>query len=105
MLKSFIPTPLPQSDAGFADFARDVLGLAGLPVNDSFVNALATQVLHLGPTTAIKSKRYFVLGLRAAVAKQCAYNSCEDIRQREKAARQAAEATRQVVPQVSENGI
>lgn len=86
---SYIPTDLPQTDAAFQAWMSDVLNLAKLPENDSFANALATQVLHLGPTVSSKPKAYFVSGLKAAVSKQAAYSVVEDIRRREKAAREA----------------
>lgn len=86
---SHIPTNLPQNEAAFQVWMSEVLELASLPENDSFANALATQVLHLGPTVSAKPKAYFVSGLKGAVARQCAYNVIEDIRQREKAAREA----------------
>lgn len=86
---ALVPTALPQSDAAYEAWADDVLDLARLPSNDSFKQALGTQVLHLGPTTAYKAKFYFILGLKAAVSKQTAYNAVDTVRQKEKAARES----------------
>jgi len=100
VLASLVPTALPQTDATYEAWAEDVLDLAGLPSNDSFKQALGTQVLHLGPTTAYKAKFYFILGLKAAVSKQTAYNSVDAVRQKEKAAReQVITASEKVVQQ------
>jgi hypothetical protein len=86
---ALFPSALPQTNAAYEAWADDVLALASLPLNDSFKQALATQVLHLGPTTAYKSKFYFILGLKAAVSKQAAYGVVDAIRQKEKAERES----------------
>lgn len=86
-IASLVPTPLPQSDAAFVVWAETILDLAGLPVNDSFMSAIGTAVLHLGPTTAYKPKLYFVLNLKKAVANQSAFNFLEAAREADRNAK------------------
>lgn len=86
-VKSYFPTVLPQTDSEFAEFSAEIMQLADMPNNDSFVQAIGTMVLHLGPSVATKSKHFFVKSLRASVAKQAAFNACDAIRQREKSAK------------------
>lgn len=83
-----VPTSLPQSDSEFVTWAEDILDLAHLPVNDSFVSSIGTAVLHLGPTVAFKPKLYFILYLRKAVASQSAFNFLEAAREADRRAKQ-----------------
>ncbi len=65
-------------------FIADVLDLAQVPDNSSFRAAIATQVMHIGPTSDSMPKRSFIVALRKAISNQLAY----EVIQREKANRE-----------------
>lgn len=99
IVMALFPSALPQSDAGFANWAAEVLDIAGLPVNDSFVSALGTQILHLKPTVAYKAKVYFILSLKKSIANQCAFNFIESARKAERDLKTVQATSDQVVQQ------
>jgi hypothetical protein len=70
--RGLFPSALPQGMSEFEAWSEDILQTYGFPSNDSFKFALATMIMHGGPTQAYKSKHYFMLMLRAAAAKQIA---------------------------------
>lgn len=84
ILLSYIPTPLPQSGQAMDLFIADILQLAKLPDNSSFRTAIATQIMHIGPTSARACKQSFIVALKKAIANQLAY----EVIQREKASRE-----------------
>lgn len=82
-LASFIPQPLPQSEAAVAQFAEEVLTLGNLPSNDSFLRAICSALMHLSQSSSFVSKRSVLQGLRRSILNQCAYNLISDIKKRE----------------------
>jgi hypothetical protein len=94
---SYLPSRLPQTDAQLDAFIRTTLALGAFPDNDSLRQAIATQIMHLGPLTTFKSKRYFVRMVQSAISKQTAYNLIADIRERAKLAKDGADEQREVL--------
>lgn len=90
--RGFFPSALPVGLTEFNEWADSVADTYDLPTQDrdSVHYALATMILHLGPTVAYKSDWYFVLSIRSACAKQVAGATFQDIKARQKAAEQAA---------------
>lgn len=89
-LMARLKSPLPQTDAELQTWLNDVLELAQMPKNDSFVNALCTMLMHSTKPTAAKAD--FVDALKVSVLKQAAYNQIDTIRRADNEARRAAEA-------------
>lgn len=85
ILLALVPRMLPQTDDAFQALASRVCAACGVPLNDGLLNAIASQVMHLGPQTAFKADLYFILTIKRAVASQAAYNAIEAVRARAKA--------------------
>jgi hypothetical protein len=92
-LRNFFPSPVPQGVAEFEAWSSSIIQTYGFPDNDSVRFALATMILHSGPTAAYASKRYFAVMVKAGAAKQVASQVFTDIKQRQIAAQQQAAAT------------
>lgn len=90
-LYAFVPTRLPIGLTEFNEWASSVLSLYDFPDNDSTRWALASMVIHLGPTDAYKPKRYFGLSIRAGAAKQVAGTVFQELKLKDQAARAKAE--------------
>lgn len=91
-IRGLFPSPLPTGSGAFDLWADDIASTYTLPTEDrdSILFSFSTMIMHLGPTTANKSRYYFVLALRAAAAKQVAGAAFQDIktRQRDSAVKQ-----------------
>lgn len=95
---SYLPRRLPQGLTEFNSFAEEVIGLAGLPDNDSTRFAVAVQIMHLGQTDSHKPRRYFVKTLAKGAASQVASQVINDLKDKQKAAQLAAAATNTEAP-------
>lgn len=84
---SYLPSSLPQSGLAMDDYIAAVLDLAKVPDNSSFRTAIATQIMHIGPTSDKATKRSFVVALRKAISNQLAY----EVIQREKKHRESVQ--------------
>lgn len=88
LIQSYLPSQLPQTGIAMETWMTEVLQLAKLPDNDSFRQAASTAIMQLTETTNTKSKHYFVRVLRKRVSNQLAYQIIDDIRNKEKIARE-----------------
>lgn len=105
-IRAFFPSAVPIGMTDFDSWAYDIIDLYNLPNNDSVRFALATMIMHSGPTAAYKSKFYFNLMIKASMAKQIASAKFQEIKtkqQEEIAKQKAAEATAIVVPSANES--
>jgi hypothetical protein len=84
LLKSFFSTELPKTEADFEAFYQDVIDLFKLPSGNQTRQAFATMIMHLPNDVASKSKAWFAVCLKKALANQAAYNVLDKIRQEEK---------------------
>lgn len=92
------PTAVPMGVSDFNDWADSIINLYGFPNNDSVRFALATIIMHLGPTAAYKSKHYFAVTIKAAAAKQVAGQVFQDLKAKQQA-KQEADKAAQTQPQ------
>jgi hypothetical protein len=69
----WFPHKLPVGAQELQDFTTWVLATYRLPDLISYRNALATMILHLGPTTCRKPPRFFAICIRKAMSNQVAY--------------------------------
>ncbi len=79
------PSALPQGIQGFKEWSDSIVSTYNVPDNDSTRFALATMVLHLGPTVAFKPKFYFALSLYKSAANQVVFAVMEDLKAKQKA--------------------
>lgn len=75
---------LPIGMAEFEDFCLKIFDVYGIPDNPSYRHAIATMVLHLGPTVHRKPMNFFARSIRKAQANQCAWEWTQIIKQKEK---------------------
>lgn len=86
LLRSYLPKQLPQTGAQMESFLVDVMELAGVPDNDSFRQAVASELMNLRGLINKRSKQYFVKVIKQRITNQLAYNIISIINEREKAA-------------------
>lgn len=104
LLLSYLPTALPENEPAHLAWSDSILELAGYPGNDSVRSAVASMVLHLDAGRTRASKQSFVAQIKRSIANQAAYNIMNDIKEKEKAARerQLKEASEAVVQETKE---
>lgn len=83
-LKQFYPSKLPVTVNELDSLINEVLQTEKLPSDPTYHHAIASAVMHLGPITARKSKRYFAKGVRKSVANQAAFEKIQALREEEK---------------------
>lgn len=83
----FFPSPLPVGIAQFNTWITELRQTYTLPTDDedSIKFSVASMIMHLGPTSAYKSKWYFVLALRSGAAKQVAGAAFYEVKTRQAA--------------------
>lgn len=94
----FISSPLPYGMEQFDNFCTDLFYTYGLPDNPSYRHAIATQIMHLGPTTNRKPKRYFAKTTLKSMANQIAYLKIQEMKKLEQ---EFIEATMTKQPEVT----
>jgi len=87
--KSFIPERLPQSESAVLSFIDEVCELGALPNNNSFKQAIATALMHVGQDSTHVTKRSLLNSLRRQILNQASYNILQIIKDEEKAAKDA----------------
>lgn len=92
LILSFLPRRLPVGMTEFDKFADRIIRLSGeFADRDSMKFAIASQVIHLGPQKAYVADRFFIKSMVKAAANQVASQAFQDIKQKQDAARKAAE--------------
>lgn len=88
------PQPLPRGVSELESFYDNFFSLYDIPALDSYRLALATMMMQAGPTTWLKSPFWFYRSIRAAQAKETAYQVIDSDRKarnlEERQAKQAA---------------
>jgi hypothetical protein len=79
------PSKLPVGMKDFNAFADSIFETYGLPKEPSYYHTIATMIMHLGPTTAYKSKRFFAFSIIKAMANQIAYGKIQELKEKQKA--------------------
>lgn len=92
LFRAMFPSALPNGMSEFDTWANDIIDLYNFPNNDSIRFALASMIMHSGPTDAYKSKFYFSLMIKSSMAKQIAGAQFQEIKNRQKAEQEALAA-------------
>lgn len=83
-LMGMIPGPLPHLGIlSFDEFCNDIFTRYDLPDLPSYRNAIASMIMHLGPTCAYKSKFFFAVSVKKAMANQIAYEKIQQLKKEE----------------------
>lgn len=78
-----LPSKLPVGMNEFDQFCKSVFDTYDLPDAPSYRQAIASMIMHLGPTEARASKRYFAASIYKAMANQIAYENIQLIKKHE----------------------
>lgn len=82
-LMNFLPVTLPQTGAEFDEFCTSILETYGFDDNPSYRHAIATMIMHQGPTISRKPKHYFAVAVKKAIANQVAYEKIQSLKKLE----------------------
>lgn len=77
------PTPLPVGVAEFKAWSDSIFQIFGLPDMPSYRQALASMVMHLGPTVSRQPKAFFAKSVKKAMANQVAYEMIQSLKKQE----------------------
>jgi hypothetical protein len=83
-LRGFLPKALPKGSLEFDQFTASILETYSIPDLPSYRNAIATMIMHLGPTTSFKSPYYFAVSIKKAMSNQVAYQKIQEYKKLEK---------------------
>jgi hypothetical protein len=84
------PTKLPLGMTDFDRFCDSIFDTYELPNDPSYKHAIASMIMHLGPTVASKPKRFFALSVQKAMANQIAYQNIQLLKKNEATTEKAA---------------
>ena len=102
LLLSYLPSPLPVGMTAFNSFANDIIELSGkFADEDSLRFAIASMIMHAGESKGYLPKQYFVRRLRKVAANQVAGQVFTDIKEKQKAAQEAAKLAAQNPPEAT----
>jgi hypothetical protein len=77
----FFPQRLPDGMTAFKNWGEDILEIYGLPNEADYMHALATMIMHLGPTIHRKPPFYFFRSIKKTQANQIAYAVIQAIKE------------------------
>lgn len=84
-LRDYFPTKIPfESPEELDKFTSDLFKSYDIPDTRSYRHAIATMIMHLGPTTTAIPKIFFVRSVRKAMANQLAYDKIKEINEADK---------------------
>lgn len=67
----------------FETFCDSIFFTYDLPDLPSYRHAIASMIMHLGPTVAVKPKRFFALSVLKAMSNQIAYENIQKLKKQE----------------------
>lgn len=105
-LRGTFSSPLPNHVEAFDQYCDEIFKDYGLPDDPSYRHAIASMIMHLGPTIDRVPRSYFAKSVRKAMSNQIAFLKIEKIREEEK--RKQAEATAlksEVTPQSESSSV
>lgn len=80
LIRSYFPSALPQGSEEFDAYASKLLELYSLPQKDTYRHAIASMIMHLGPTTHRIPMRYFAISIFKAMSNEVAYSKIQDLK-------------------------
>lgn len=99
-VKHLWPEKLPITGDEMNVLIKDVIFAEGIPDNPTYHHAIATALMHLGPVTHRKARRFFSKSIRRSIANQVAFNIIDALRKEAAALeeKRKQEATSQTEP-------
>lgn len=92
IVRGFFPAKLPLNLADFEIYASSIFELYDVPDMPSYRHAIASGIMRLGPITAYKSKFYFALSVKKAMANEIAFQNIQLLKKQEQEYNEKAEA-------------
>lgn len=87
------PKKIPIGTKSFESLYQQIITTYDFPDNSSYKQAMATMVMHLGPTKDSIAPRFFVKSIRKSMANQIAYAVIEQCREAHKQEQAATHTT------------
>ncbi len=100
-LKHLFPSVLPLNMDEMNVFIEDIITANSLPNDKSYHHAISGAIMHLGPVTSHKSKRWFAKSVRKAIANQVAYQKIKSLQDEEKKAMEQEFLNKEVTPKAA----
>ncbi len=82
---ALFPSKLPTNSQQFKQWSNDIFKIYDLENRPNNSHALASLIMHLGPTTMHKSKKYFSLAIMKSMANEAAFETIQALRKEEEA--------------------
>lgn len=77
------PTALPKGAEEFDEFAQSILSTYNIPDFPSYRRAIASMIMHLGPTMSHAPKSFFAKSIKKAMANEVAFNKIQQFKREE----------------------
>lgn len=87
-VRGFFPSQLPVGLESFHKWADSIFDTYNIPNGSTYRHALASMIMHLGPTTHRKSKWFFVASIRKAQANEVAFDVIQTIKEEDQKKRE-----------------
>lgn len=84
-IKHLWPEKIPISQDELNQLISEVICAEDVPNDPTYHHAIAAAVMHLGPVTHRKARRFFAKSIRRSIANQVAFNKIEALRDEAKA--------------------
>ncbi len=88
-IKCFWPEKLPTTKEEMDRLIDEVLFTADIPSEPLYEHAIASAIMHLGPVTHRKARRYFCKSIRKQIANEKAFEKIQEIKAIEKQKQEA----------------
>lgn len=84
-VKHLWPEKLPITREEIDVLIKDVICAEDIPNDPTYHHAIASSIMHLGPVTTRKARRFFSKSVRRSIANQVAFEKIEALRKEAKA--------------------
>lgn len=91
-LTGLLPSQLPMGMQDLDRFCISIFNTYDLPDMPSYRHAIATMIMHLGPTQSRAAKKYFAISIKKAMSNQVAYELILKIKEDEKQTKEVTTA-------------
>lgn len=82
-IRGLFSSRLPLGAEEFDTFCESILSTYDIPPFPSYRRAIASMIMHLGPTTTHVPKMFFAKSIKKAMANEVAFNKIQQFKQEE----------------------
>lgn len=95
-IKCFWPAKLPISKEEMDQLIEEVLFTENISSEPLYQHAIASAIMHLGPVTHRKARRFFCKSIRKQIANEKAFEKIQEIQKQEKLKQEATQKQEKV---------